>query len=277
MKNIFDFYENTSTPANTTGMGNPMPASEDCNGSEPLAGKKKAKCKKEKEKISEASILDIEGTLSDNGELLEFAKWMTDSYYEFFKITGTSTKVNRDELFSGILKVVQSSSKGVFEFDCYKAFEILPNDYWTSRIFITEKGFPKTIKEIKFINFKYDGIKICSLTNDLSKIKFRVFKDSGNTLGEINFVFWGKMSKKNVKLGKIECDKFKFEGKDVESLALTNGSIYLSVDVSNCETLKSIIGRFESADEVKLNTQLIVGILNDMGLVPYGAKIHVYG
>ena len=79
MKNIFDLYtagivddslyEENATPANTMGIGNPMPATENTPGSEPLVPAKKckkAKCKKEK--IDEASILDIEGAIKSGDE-----------------------------------------------------------------------------------------------------------------------------------------------------------------------------------------------------------------
>ena len=84
MKHIIDFYENeiVATPANTSGMGNPMPATDNTAGSEPLVGKrcKKAKCKKEK--ISEASILDIDGTLAETDAaicIIDYVKFLAAS------------------------------------------------------------------------------------------------------------------------------------------------------------------------------------------------------
>lgn len=79
MKSIIDFYECglNATPTNTMGMGNPMPATENTPGSEPLIPAKKckkAKCKKEK--IDEASILDIEGNMQIGDDFLNFAEYL---------------------------------------------------------------------------------------------------------------------------------------------------------------------------------------------------------
>ena len=54
MKRLIDILrEECSTPCNTTGMGNPMPAGEDAPGSEPLATAKAKKEKKKKSKKTE--------------------------------------------------------------------------------------------------------------------------------------------------------------------------------------------------------------------------------
>ena len=94
MKDIFDLYEDggiCATPANTMGMGNPMPAgvSADGIGSEPLVGKT-AKAKKEKSKkeikdrkLSDAneSILDdIDATIDAGSDLVKFIDWYVGQY-----------------------------------------------------------------------------------------------------------------------------------------------------------------------------------------------------
>ena len=54
MKHLTDILrEECSTPCNTTGMGNPMPAEEGVPGSEPLATAKSKKEKKKKHKTEE--------------------------------------------------------------------------------------------------------------------------------------------------------------------------------------------------------------------------------
>ena len=100
MKNIIDFYECgiNATPANTMGMGNPCAPTDTTVGSEPLVPNcKKGKCKKEKakktEKIEEASLLDIEGSMTEGDNiinvLLEYAKHLADfaKQYENFSYT----------------------------------------------------------------------------------------------------------------------------------------------------------------------------------------------
>lgn len=59
MKNLKDYIEDSSiseecaTPSNTVGMGNPTPASEDCDGTEPVVVNKKKTTKKKTKKASE--------------------------------------------------------------------------------------------------------------------------------------------------------------------------------------------------------------------------------
>ena len=85
MKSILDFYECglNATLANTMGMGNPMPATENTPGSEPLVPSKKCKkAKYEKEKIDESSILDIEGTIKDGNNtvcIIDYIKFLAES------------------------------------------------------------------------------------------------------------------------------------------------------------------------------------------------------
>lgn len=59
VKNLKDYIEDSSvseecaTPGNTVGMGNPTPASEDCDGTEPVVVNKKKTVKKKTKKVSE--------------------------------------------------------------------------------------------------------------------------------------------------------------------------------------------------------------------------------
>ena len=109
MKNIIDFYEcglNAGTPANTLGMGNPMPATDTTLGSEPLIPAKKCKNTKcKKEKIDEASLLgDIEDTIQAGDDVVEFAQWFLEATIEGFSFTDSAKlKIDFDDYLPKII------------------------------------------------------------------------------------------------------------------------------------------------------------------------------
>ena len=283
MKNIIDFYECglNATPANTMGTGNPMPATDNTPGSEPLVPTKKckkAKCKKEK--IDEASILDIEGSIVEGDEIIKFAQWIIKYAKEGFSLAG-STKFKSDDLLPKLATCITSPSKGTFILDTFKLFDA-GCSMICDRIHLTEnslKNIPKGLKTIKIYNFKYGEYQLSCYTNDISKINIEVYADEGRSYGNLNIVFWKNIKDKNVKLGKITCSNFKVGtyASKIESITLTKDSIMLEVDLSENENLTDIYGRFEHAQHVKFPRQVVARQLASIGFIPHGCELKIYG
>ena len=286
MKNIIDFYEcglNVGAPANTLGMGNPMPATENTPGSEPLVPAKKckkAKCKKEK--IDEASLLDIEGTISEGDDIVEFAQWLLNSVIYGFEITGAKSKTaDIEDSLSKMATCVSSPSKGVYVINVNKMFDVGMAENW-DRLHITEKSLkelPKKVKAIKIYNFKYGSYQLSCYTHDISKINIEVYSDEGKSYGDLQVVFWNKLKNKNVKLGKIICSNFRLGtySSKIESVMLAKDSTMIEVDLSENENLTDIYGRFEHAMSVKFPRQLVARQLAGAGIIPHGCELKIYG
>ena len=285
MKNIIDFYECglNATPANTMGMGNPMPAIENTPGSEPLVPVKKCKkAKYEKEKIDEASLLDIEGTIAEGDDAVEFAQWLLNSVIYGFEITGAKCRTaDIEDALSKMATCVSSPSKGVYVIDVNKMFDVGMAENW-DRLHITEKSLkelPKKVKAIKIYNFKYGSYQLNCYTHDISKINIEVYSDEGRSYGDLQVVFWNKIKNKNVKLGKITCSNFRLGtySSKIESVLLAKDSTMIEVDLSENENLTDIYGRFEHAMSVKFPRQVVARQLASAGIIPHGCELRIYG
>lgn len=228
--------------------------------------------------ILEASLLDIDGTLSEDGELLEFVQWFVNNQFDCCKQLGHQIAADKDEVVSGVLKTVKKESKGTFVIDVLDMFDNCPNRFWNDRFYIPQSGVPKFIKHLKFTGCKYGGPFICSLTHDLSKLEISSYTDKGNSFGDVEFTFWSGIKKKDVKIGKLTCKDFKISyNKQIESIMVANGSTILSVDLSSAESVKQIYGKFLDAQSLRLPRKLVNNVLADYGLVQYGADIQIYG
>jgi hypothetical protein len=285
MKSILDFYEcglNPGQPANTLGMGNPCAPTDTENGSEPLVPNKKKKKIKSKEKIDEASLLDIEGTISEGDDVVEFAKWFIEATIEGFSLTdGAKLKIDFDDYLPKLASCVVSPSKGVFILDTYKLFDANCSKL-CDRIHLTEKALknmPKGLKAIKIYNFKYGEYQMSCYTHDVSKLNIEVYEDEGRSYGNLVCIFWSKNKNKNVKLGKITCSNFKVGtyASKIESIMIAKDSTMITVDLSENENLTDIYGRFEHAMSVKFPRQVVARQLASAGIIPHGCELRIYG
>lgn len=284
MKSIIDFYECglNATPSNTMGMGNPCAPTDTEVGSEPLVPNKKKKKTKTKEKIDEASILDIEGTMQVGDDIVEFAHWFLEATIEGFSLTdGAKLKINFDDYLPKLASCVVSPSKGVFILDTYKLFDANCSKV-CDRIHLTEKALknmPKGLKTIKIYNFKYGEYQMSCYTHDVSKLNIEVYADEGKSYGDLICVFWSKNKNKNVKLGKITCSNFKVGtyASKIESIMLAKDSTMITVDLSENENLTDIYGRFEHAMSVKFPRQLVARQLASAGIIPHGCELRIFG
>ena len=285
MKSILDFYEcglNAGQPANTLGIGNPMPATENTPGSEPLVPNKKKKNTKSKEKIDEASLLDIEGSISEGDDIVEFAQWFLEATIEGFSLTdGAKLKIDFDDYLPKLASCVVSPSKGVFILDTFTMFDAECSKL-CNRIHLTEKALknmPKGLKTIKIYNFKYGEYQMSCYTHDVSKLNIEVYADEGKSYGNLICIFWSKNKNKNVKLGKITCSNFKIGtyASKIESIMLAKDSTMIEVDLSENENLTDVYGRFEHAMSVKFPRQLVSRQLASAGIIPHGCELKIYG
>lgn len=287
MKSILDFYEcglNAGQPANILGMGNPMPATENTPGSEPLVPSKKCKkTKYKKDKIDEASILgDIEDIIQTGDDVVEFAQWLLNSVIYGFEITGAKSKTaDIEDALSKMATCISSPSKGVYVIDTNKMFSAGMTEN-CDRLHITEKSLkelPKKVKIIKIYNFKYGHYQLSCYTHDISKINIEVYSDEGRSYGDLQVVFWNKLKNKNVKLGKITCSNFKLGtySSKIESILLAKDSTMIEVDLSENENLTDVYGRFEHAMSVKFPRQLVARQLASAGVIPHGCELRIYG
>ena len=284
------FYENeiAATPANTMVMGNPMPATNNSTGSEPLVPAKKckkAKCKKEKidNKLDESSILgDIEDTIQVGDDVVEFARWLLNSVIYGFELTGAKCHTaDIEDVLSKMSTCILSPSKGVYVIDTNRMFDAGMSENW-DRLHITEKSLkelPKKVKTIKIYNFKYGQYQLSCYTHDISKINIEVYSDEGRSYGNLQVTFWSKIKNKNVKLGKITCSNFKVGtySSKIESILLAKDSIMIEIDLSENENLTDIYGRFDNAISVKLPRQVVARQLANMGFIPHGCELRIYG
>lgn len=272
MKHIIDFYENeiVATPANTSGMGNPMPAADNSTGSEPLVGKKckKAKCKKEK--ISEASILgDIDASLNASDEVIEFARWYTTA-----QLDGKGEAA--EDAIAMLLSGLQHTGKNEWTIDMDKQYNYKGKigRYDPDRLLIPRTGLPKNVKKITFINATY-GIFVASYVGDISDFTIEVFKDNHRTFGDLECSFKMAAAGNDIKLGNVTCDAFKINHPKMETLSIKDNTI-LEVRLDNNPELETVYGRFPNASLVKLSNKLVTHTLAQTGLIPWGCKLQLY-
>lgn len=272
MKHIIDFYENeiVATPANTSGMGNPMPATDNATGSEPLVGKrcKKAKCKKEK--ISEASILgDINASLNATDEVVEFARWYTTA-----QLDGKGEVA--EDAIAMLLSGLKYNRNGEWTIDVGAQYDFKgkPGKYDPDRLLIPRTGLPKNVKKITYINAKY-GIYLASYAGDLSNLDIEIYKDNHRTFGDLECSFKMATAGNDIKLGSITCDVFKINHMKMETLTIKDNTI-LEVRLDNNPELETVYGRFTNASLVKLSNKLVTHTLAQNGLIPWGCKLQLY-
>lgn len=277
MKHIIDFYENeiVATPANTTGMGNPMPATDNSTGSEPLVGKKckKAKCKKEK--ISEASILDIDGTLAETDAaicIIDYVKFLAASKR---LETYDDNDVNDVIRYCVKYKVLTSNKSG--EMVCnYDALAAGAKDdrrsfamsyslvCAASGIDMNTNNFPKSIKKITFENFDTEICLDLYGNNDLSSVDLE-FVSGHIKITAVN-------NDTTVKLGKVNCNTLYVRGnsnRDIcpKGISLKTGSKIQILDLSKCEQLGSLIGKKLDIGSLILHQNFVGYAVHNSGFV----------
>ena len=286
MKSILDFYECglNATPANTMGMGNPMPATENTSGSEPLvpANKcKKAKCKKEK--IDEASLLDIEGSIKygDNAvciiDYVNFlAKSNTHEPYTENDINGvinyclkynvlTCNKSGEILCDYGNLEKGANNDKMMF----FKSYSLVCS---ASGIDIDTKLLPKSIKKITFKNFNTELCLDIFGNNDLSGVDLEFMGGNLKITTMDNDAI--------VKFGKVNCNTLYVRdnrNKDIHTkgISLKTGSTIQTLDLSKCQQLGLLIGKKLNIGNIALNPNFAEHAVRNSGFANQNTKAWV--
>lgn len=272
MKHIIDFYENeiVATPANTMGMGNPMPATDTTVGTEPLDPKHPKNKKKKKEfKVAEGVLSDIDASLNATDEVIEFARWYTTA-----QLDGKGEAA--EDAIAMLLSGLQHTGKNEWTIDMDKQYNYKGKigRYDPDRLLIPRTGLPKNVKKITFINATY-GIFVASYVGDLSNLDIEVFKDNHRTFGNLECAFKMATAGNDIKLGNITCDEFKINHPKMESLTIKDNTIF-EVRLDNNPELETVYGRFPNASLVKLSNKLVTHTLAQNGLIPWGCKLQLY-
>lgn len=286
MKNIFDLYEENSTPVNTTGMGNPMPATENNTGSEPLVPAKKckkAKCKKEK--IDEASILDIEDTLKTGDDIVnmifDLANHLADcakqnenvSYTEDEILELTNHAIKNKAISIGKPGEIIYDSNGFDNIKDRKTSIFVRELFYNfDAITINTKKFPKSIKKITFKNFSTECDIDLYGDNDISNLDITV---EGTAL-RISVC----ESNNIVKLGKVTCEEFIMTDNHIKNIkpvgvSFKSGSSIKNIDLSDCVHIESIIGSKLGTTYFLLNKNIVRHNLIKSGLANSKTKIYL--
>lgn len=275
MKNIVDIYnenaEIVSTPANTTGMGNPMPATETTHGTEPLVRKRKNKrCKPcEEPTLKEGLLAGQDATLQAGDDVLEFVEWFVGQQKEEYKST------NIDEAIAVTVPAVSFKGKDTVIFDVEKAHEIIVGRYSPDRLIIKSKLWPKHIKKFIAINCPY-GFAINSYISDLSKLDVEVYQDDMRTFGKLDAAFKMSTMGSDIKFGNIKCDCFKMSNPKVTDISFGKDTTILDVNLGDCEKLTFIYGKFNDAMSARLPRQFVTSKLCETGLLPWGVDLRIY-
>lgn len=271
MKNIVDIYtenaELTATPDNTIGMGNPMPATETTNGTEPLVRKRKnKKCKK---CVDEGLLSGMDSTLQAGDDVLEFAEWFVNQQAEELKSTDVEAAM------AATVAAVEFQGKDTVILDVEKAYEPIAKRFAPDRLIIKSRLWPKNIKKIIVINCPY-GFMLHSYVADLSKLDVEVYKDNMRTYSNLDAAFKMATTGADIKFGSIKCDCFKMSNPKVTDITFGKNSSMLDVNLGGCEKLTFIYGRFNDAMSARLPRQYVTSKLCETGLLPWGIDLTIY-
>jgi hypothetical protein len=272
MKNITDIYEEggcCSTPGNTVGMGNPMPAGVNGeNGTEPLSPT--AKAKKQKKKLHEGILSDVDTTINTNDNIIKFAAW----YMEGMKAEYPVIKGNTErDVYDGMLSCCECDNKGNFTIDYSKTKQKL------GVLVIPKSGIPSWLKSISVNGV--DNIMIMSYIGDLSNLNFKINtgRSSGSLLGRLEFSFKKSTAGNSVKFGRLVCDKFEVTSRFVEDIIVNENSIIGIFDLSSCKSLRNIYGRLSGLGCYRyvFPKDYVVNYLKSSGLASWSADIEILG
>ena len=288
MKNIADIYnenaEIAATPANTTGMGNPMAPTDTENGSEPLV----AKCKKDNKKKCKKCVK--EGLLSGQDATLKGGENIA-CILDYVNILAKSKRMERyDE--SDINDVVNYCLK-YNVLVCNKPGEIVC-DYSNlekgarddrmmfiksyslvcaaSGIEIDTKLLTKSIKKITFKNFDTEVCLDVFGNNDLSSVDLE-FTEGHLKITAID-------SDAIIKFGKVNCNTLYVRdnlNKDIhpKGISLKTGSTIQILDLSKCYQLGSLIGKKLNIGSIALNPNFVEHTVRNSGFANQNTRAWV--
>lgn len=253
MKNIADIYnenaEIVATPANTTGMGNPIAPTDTENGSEPLV----AKCKKDKKKckkcVKEGLLKGQSETLKGGDDLIKFVQWFVDQH------VAEEPVVDPELAFNTMMNATELKGDTII-IDVEKAYNHLIKRFNPDRLIIKTALMSSNIKNIKIINCKY-GYMIHSYISDISQFNIEVYRDKGNLYGDIDAAFKMKTTGNTVKFGNIKAGAVNVPSLKIKTIEFGKDCDILESNFEQCEKLENIKGSLGMPEELSLSRHFV--------------------
>lgn len=261
MRDLYDIYEDgaMSTPANTMGMGNPMPPTDGEVGSEPICTAKCKKEKKRKKKVDESSIL---GKTSERVKEVniksDVARWFAES-----QNINNPTKVL--EIAAIYETQLIDNGDGTFDIDT----SLNTNKGWSLDLFnIPKEGIPEWLK-IRNVKVDFHKVSITSWTGDLHNLNWRFL--GGRTVDtDVDIRF---STNDNLVLGPIRCAALHIFNAQSKQLDIDDGVVVTECALRYCQNLKYVSGIPKGCKSVSLPDPVIEEFLKDNGLIPKTAKL----
>lgn len=284
MKTISDIYnenvEIAATPANTTGMGNPMAPTDTENGSEPLVVKRKKKCKK---CVKEGLLSGQDSTLKDGENIaciLDYVNILAESKkMEKYDESDISDVVNYCLKYnvlscnkSGEIVCDYGNLEKGAKYDRMLFFKSYSLVCAASGIEIDTKLLTKSIKKITFKNFDTEVCLDIFGDNDLSSV------DLEFTEGHLKITAMD--SDAIVKFGKVNCNTLYVRdnlNKDIhpKGISLKTGSTIQILDLSKCRQLGSLIGKKLNIGSISLNPNFVEYAVRNSGFANQNTRAWV--
>ena len=277
MKSISEIYNNIkedssiSTPNNTLGMGNPIPAGINGNeGSEPIPTKKK---KKNKPYIKEGVLAGYEKTMSNNDDVIK----RINVANEFLSVIISSSKKpnynSYEEFVLDVSKCFEVHKDNTFDIYLNRINNKLIFDYLTNfEIIDTKSNIWKQLKQI--YNCGYKGLIISSNDGNLKELNLTIWKDDGKTFGDIAILT--KPNVKNIYIGNLICDQFIINSRCRIETILVGADSYILQPKLFSETIKEIYGPlFSNAYNTYLSYKTIENLLKYNKIIPFDCNLTI--
>ena len=264
MKNIADIYnenaEIVATPANTTGMGNPMAPTDTENGSEPLV----AKCKKDNKKkckkyVKEGLLKGQAETLKGGDDIIKFVQWFVNQH------VAEEPVVDFEAAFNSMMNATELKGDTVI-INTDKAYDHMIKRFDPDRLIIKTALMPSNIKNIKIINCKH-GYIINSYISDLSQFNIEVYTDNGNKYGNIVAAFKMKTTGDAVKFGNIKAGAFTVSSPKIKTIEIGKDCDIIEPDFEQCMQLEDIKGSLGMPEEFSVSRHFLKCQLVKSGLL----------
>lgn len=282
MKSIIELYTNEcdgggiySTPANTLGMGNPMPPTDGQLGSEPICAKcKKEKAKKKKlyeePKIKEGLLGDMENNLNVGEIESKFIEWFADEQCAEYR------SATRKNIISELYKCVSFEGKDTIVIDLDK------NDkkvFTLEEIIIRNNYPPAGIKNIKYINVgQYGTVAILTKKPDISSINFEVYSGKLYSSQSDIDISCSKLPKNCcLKIGRIICNRLLvFDSHDyISEIEIGPESIILDLNLSHCKKLTNLTANYANIPELTIKSDFVIQLLHKHNVIPWSTELDI--
>lgn len=259
MKYLYDIYEDgaiTATPGNTTGMGNPLPPSEEP-GTEPMCGK--AKCKRKKKKVEESILKKTSKKIQDFNIIDSIAEWFVDA---------ACIKSRRDAALEAFKKQIIPNGDGTIDIDTRKSDD---NRHKLYLIVIPKEGIPEWISIRNIYLDKYDECLITTSNTNLRSVNWNVIGGDGKP-GDVDITI---NSANDVYLGNLKCRLLRFIGTYVANLEFDQNIEFEELNITNMSRLEKMSNIPTCCKKVTLPELLVCEHLKNTGFIPKTTEIEL--